>query len=49
VADFWFLSRNYLQKTLSAFGFEPVEDYYFPYLRPLSGMRNRTICVARVP
>jgi len=49
VADFWFLSRNYLQKTLSSFGFEPVEDYYFPYLRPISGMRNRTICVARVP
>jgi SAM-dependent methyltransferase len=49
VANFWFLSRDYLRDSLSAFGFRSVEAYYFPYLRPLSGMRNRTICVARVP
>jgi SAM-dependent methyltransferase len=49
VEDFWFLSRAYLQKILITFGFAPVEGYYFPYLRPISGMRNRTICVARVP
>lgn len=49
VPGFWFISRDYLQKSLGSFGFEPVESYYFPYLRPLSGMRNRTICVARVP
>lgn len=49
VEGFWFLSRTYLQESLAAFGFEPVESYYFPYLRPVSGMRNRTICIAVVP
>jgi SAM-dependent methyltransferase len=49
VPGFWFVSREYLQTSLSNFGFEPLETYYFPYLRPISGMRNRTICVARVP
>jgi len=49
VAGFWFVSRGYLQDSLAAAGFEPTESYYFPYLRPLSGMRNRTICIARVP
>jgi SAM-dependent methyltransferase len=48
VADFWFLSRAYLAERLTAHGFDPVESYYFPYRRPLSGLRNRTICVARV-
>lgn len=47
--DFWFVSRGYLQDSLSSFGFETTESYYFPYLRPISGMRNRTICIARVP
>ncbi|MFI9529151.1 class I SAM-dependent methyltransferase [Micromonospora rosaria] len=49
VAGFWFVSREYLQTELTRFGFAPVESYYFPYLRPISGLRNRTICVARVP
>ncbi|MCD0453410.1 class I SAM-dependent methyltransferase [Actinocorallia sp. API 0066] len=49
LSDFWFLSKNYLGACLAEHGFEPVESYYFPYLRPISGMRNRTICVARVP
>ncbi|KUL37342.1 oxin biosynthesis protein [Streptomyces sp. NRRL F-4489] len=49
VEDFWFIAKDYLQDQLTAHGFHPVESYYFPYLRPLSGMRNRTICVARVP
>jgi SAM-dependent methyltransferase len=49
VEDFWFISKNYLQESLASFGFEPVESYYFPYLRPISGMRNRTICIACVP
>src|SRR5580693_1765257 len=49
VEGFWFISKDYLQKMLTAYGFEPEESYYFPYTRPLSGMRNRTICVARVP
>lgn len=49
VAGFWFVSREYLQKELGRFGFVPTESYYFPYLRPISGLRNRTVCVARVP
>ncbi|MFG6199800.1 class I SAM-dependent methyltransferase [Nonomuraea sp. JJY05] len=49
VAGFWFIAKDYLHKSLISFGFEPVESYYFPYLRPVSGIRNRTICVARVP
>ncbi|MFG2863455.1 class I SAM-dependent methyltransferase [Streptomyces sioyaensis] len=49
VKDFWFLSKDYLQKSLESFGFSSVESYYFPYQRPVSGMRNRTICVVRVP
>jgi SAM-dependent methyltransferase len=49
VSGFWFLAKDYLQKSLASFGFQPLESYYFPYLRPVSGMRNRTICVALVP
>lgn len=49
VRDFWFLSRDFLRESLTSFGFLVTEGYYFPYLRPISGMRNRTICVARVP
>ncbi|HWU07810.1 MAG TPA: methyltransferase domain-containing protein [Streptomyces sp.] len=49
VADFWYLSKDYLAECLEARGYRGVENYYFPYLRPISGMRNRTICIARVP
>jgi SAM-dependent methyltransferase len=49
VDGFWFIARDYLHKSLASFGFEPEESYYFPYQRPVSGMRNRTICVALVP
>ncbi|MGW7489019.1 class I SAM-dependent methyltransferase [Streptomyces sp. NPDC054786] len=49
VKDFWFLSKDYLRESLEAFGFSSVESYYFPYQRPISGLRNRTICVVRVP
>ncbi|MGI5170972.1 hypothetical protein ACQEU3_42140 [Spirillospora sp. CA-253888] len=49
VADFWYLSKDYLAHRLAAAGFDPVESYYFPYVRPISGLRNRTICIARVP
>ncbi|WP_328719016.1 class I SAM-dependent methyltransferase [Streptomyces sp. NBC_00247] len=48
VADFWYLSKDYLAERLEARGHRVVESYYFPYLRPVSGMRNRTICIARV-
>lgn len=49
VEGFWFVSRTFLAEGLRSHGFEPVESYYFPYLRPISGMRNRTICIGRVP
>jgi len=49
VAGFWFVSRTYLDEKLLSVGFLPVESYYFPYLRPVSGLRNRTVCIARVP
>jgi predicted TPR repeat methyltransferase len=49
VEGFWFISRDYLRGSLTELGYEPVEAYYFPYLRPLSGMRNRTVVVVRVP
>jgi SAM-dependent methyltransferase len=45
--EFWFLSKSYLSKALSEAGFDIVESYYFTYARPLSGLRNRTICIAR--
>lgn len=48
VEDFWFLSRSYLAGVLEAHGFANRESYSFPYVRPLSGMRERTICVARM-
>ncbi|MGW1159801.1 class I SAM-dependent methyltransferase [Streptomyces sp. NPDC002513] len=49
VEDFWYLSKDYLAAQLYGAGFEMLESYYFPYVRPLSGLRNRTIVVARVP
>lgn len=49
VAGFWFVSCGYLSDELAAAGFEPTESYYFPYVRPISGLRNRTICIAQVP
>ncbi|MGS2811055.1 class I SAM-dependent methyltransferase [Nocardia sp. MW-W600-9] len=48
VSDFWYLSKDYLAHRLAAAGFELIESYYFPYVRPISGLRNRTICIARV-
>jgi hypothetical protein len=49
VEDFWYLSKDYLAAQLGNAGFEVLESYYFPYVRPISGLRNRTICVVRVP
>jgi SAM-dependent methyltransferase len=49
VSGFWYLSKSYLAGVLARFGYENFESYYFPYVRPISGLRNRTICVARVP
>ena len=47
VNGFWLLSRAYIAESLERFGFEIWESYYFPYLRPMTGLRNRTICIAR--
>ncbi|VVN13934.1 class I SAM-dependent methyltransferase [Pseudomonas fluorescens] len=49
VDGFWFISRDYLRDALIEAGFEIQESYYFPYTRPISGLRNRTMCVALVP
>lgn len=48
VQDFWFLSKSYLSTVVSEAGFRVSECYYFPYMRPLSGLRNRTICLAQL-
>lgn len=46
--NFWYLSKDYLSMQLARAGFERVESYHFPYLRPISGLRNRSICVSRL-
>jgi SAM-dependent methyltransferase len=46
---FWYLSKDYLQECLVRFGMCVMQSYYFRYVRPISGIRNRTICVARIP
>jgi hypothetical protein len=47
VPGFWLLSPEYLRDTAQRFGYTAVESYSFPYERPISGLRNRTICIAR--
>jgi len=47
VQGFWLFSPEYLRDTAQRFGYTVIESYSFPYERPLSGLRNRTICVAR--
>ena len=48
VRDFWFISKSYLAGYLNEAGFSLSESYHFPYVRPLSGLRTRTICIAQV-
>lgn len=48
VEGFWFISKQYLFAQLIESGFQPIESYYFPYLRPISGLRNRTMCIVKV-
>jgi 2-polyprenyl-3-methyl-5-hydroxy-6-metoxy-1,4-benzoquinol methylase len=48
VKGFWLLSIEYLRDILERYGYEVEEDYYFSYERPISGTRNRSICVAKV-
>ena len=47
VRDFWLFSAEYLRDAVQRYGFTVIESYSFPYERPVSGLRNRTICVAR--
>ena len=47
VPGFWLFSPDYLRDTAQRFGYTVVESYSFPYVRPVSGLRNRTICIAR--
>ncbi|HMG23104.1 MAG TPA: hypothetical protein VK607_17330 [Kofleriaceae bacterium] len=47
VQGFWLFSPEYLRDTAQRFGYTVTEAYGFPYERPLSGLRNRTICIAR--
>ncbi len=47
VPGFWLFSPEYLRDVAQRFGYTVLEAYSFPYERPLSGLRNRTICVAR--
>lgn len=47
LAGFWLFSRDYLSESVARFGFSVTECYSFPYERPVSGLRERTICIAR--
>jgi hypothetical protein len=49
VQGFWLFSPDYLRDIMQRFGYTVIESYSFPYERPVSGLRNRTICVARTP
>jgi len=43
---FWLFSPDYLRETVTKFGWRVTEFYSFPYERPVSGLRKRTICIA---
>ncbi len=43
---FWFISITYFEESLKKCGFKVLEKYNFPYLRPISGLRNRAVCIA---
>lgn len=47
VPGFWFISKEYLSECLVEYGFEVLDSYYYRYSRPISGLRNRTICLAK--
>lgn len=47
VKDFWYVSPEFLAKSLEDAGFRNLESYTFPYVRPKSGLRHRTICLAK--
>lgn len=48
VPGFWFLGLSTVDNCLTKAGLERVESYYFPYYRPISGLRRRAIWAFRV-
>lgn len=47
VENFWYVSPDYVASAAKQAGFDVRELYTFPYARPKSGLRNRTIAIAR--
>lgn len=48
LANFWFLSCKYLADHFASAGFNVMENYDFVYLRPISGLRRRAVCIAQI-
>lgn len=46
VDGFWLVSHDHLAERLRSIGFKILEQYTFPYGRPQSGLRDRSICIA---
>ena len=49
VDGFWLVSHRHLTEQLGAAGLRGLESYTFPYARPKSGLRDRSICVVEQP
>jgi SAM-dependent methyltransferase len=46
VEGFWLVSHLHLADRLVQSGYKVLESYTFPYHRPQSGLRDRSVCVA---
>jgi hypothetical protein len=46
VSGFWLVAHDHLAHRLREIGFDILETYTFPYHRPQSGLRDRSICIA---
>lgn len=46
VDGFWLVAHDHLAHRLRDIGFDILETYTFPYHRPQSGLRDRSICIA---
>lgn len=46
VEGFWLVAHDHLAHRLRDVGFDILETYTFPYHRPQSGLRDRSICIA---
>lgn len=44
--NFWMLSKDYIAKELVRAGRRIDQSYYWQYERPISGIRNRSICIS---